>query len=84
MVVKYLQSNQIKPRLKAFALHLLISGTIFLTTALLLIYWFFPSAHFKINGGIQGLMIMFAIDIIIGPVLTLLVYNPLKLKKKNY
>ena len=60
------------------AIHAMISAIVFVATAAILIFLFFPSIHFQINGGWQGLRLMFAIDLILGPLLTFLIFNPLK------
>lgn len=78
-----LEQYHIKARLKAMSIHLVISTVIFILTALLLIYTYFPSIHFTINGGLQGLTLMFWIDIVLGPLLTFLVFNPTKPKREK-
>ena len=67
-----------RARLSAMAIHAMISAIVFVATAAILIFLFFPSIHFQINGGWQGLRLMFAIDLILGPLLTFLIFNPLK------
>ena len=67
-----------RARLSAMAIHAMISAIVFVATAAILIFLFFPSIHFQINGGGQGLRLMFAIDLILGPLLTFLIFNPLK------
>lgn len=76
--------NHLSARLKAMATHLAISLTIFIITTLVLVYLLYPDSHFWINGGVQGLMLMCWIDIILGPVLTFLVYNPTKKTKAKF
>lgn len=74
--------KQMTARLKAMSIHLCISAVLFISTALLLIYHYFPSVNFYINGGWQGLRLMFMIDIVLGPLITFLIYNPNKPKKE--
>ena len=67
-----------RARLSAMAIHAMISAIVFVATAAILIFLFFPSIHFQINVGWPGLRLMFAIDLILGPLLTFLIFNPLK------
>jgi hypothetical protein len=70
------------PKLKAFALHLAVS--ILGAAALIGIFiWFwFPMPYFLADGGWQALRLVVAIDLVLGPVLTLVVYNPRKPKRE--
>ena len=65
-------------RLQAFALHLLISGLIFIVLFAVLWLWFFPGALFAAAGGWQGVKIIALVDMVLGPCLTLIVFNPRK------
>ncbi len=73
-----LQKELRKAKIKALLIHLLISLGIFLIIAGILIFYLFPSFYFGLSGGFRGLEMMFAIDMFIGPLLTLIVYNPKK------
>ncbi|SUO93641.1 hypothetical protein [Suttonella ornithocola] len=75
--------NSFSARLKMASIHLSLSACLFAFTIFLLIHWYFPSIHFWINGGWQGTRIMFFIDIVLGPLLTFLVFNPSKPKKEK-
>jgi hypothetical protein len=62
-------------RWKAFALHLSISVVVFLLLlAVILSYWY-PGVLFSIDGGWAGLQIVIAVDLILGPLLTLIVFK---------
>lgn len=65
-------------RLKAFSIHLAISAfAFFIILYFILLHWY-PQPHFAVNGGWQGVRIMLFVDIVLGPFLTLLLFNPAK------
>lgn len=68
-------------RLRASAIHLGISATIFFATLYLILAHWFPGFHFTVDGGWQGVRIMAAVDLVLGPALTLIIFNPLKARK---
>jgi hypothetical protein len=62
-------------RFKAVGLHLVIS-LLFLGTALyFIVYHWYPAPYFTADGGWQGFRIVFLASIVLGPLLTLLVYK---------
>lgn len=68
----------IKAKIKATAIHLGISLLIFAVVVSWLIWVLYPSFYFNMSGGIQGLGLMFGVDVVLGPLLTFLVFNPHK------
>jgi hypothetical protein len=71
---------RIQNRFTATFLHFTISLIIFsFFLAVLLTYWY-PAPFFTASGGWQGLKIVAAIDLILGPSLTLIIYNRNKSK----
>lgn len=63
-------------RFSAFGTHLLTSLAIFATlTAILLLSWF-PAPFFETDGGWEGLRIVAFVDVVLGPLLTLIVFKP--------
>ena len=68
-------------RLRAAGIHLGINAAIFLGTMYLLLVHWYPGFHFAVDGGWQGLRIMAAVDLVLGPTMTLIVFNPLKARK---
>lgn len=63
-------------RLKAFTLHLSVSATIFfIVLGFILVRWY-PPPYFAYDGGWRGIRIVFGVDIVLGPLLTLIVYKP--------
>jgi hypothetical protein len=69
-------------RKQAFLTHLLISLSIFLVLLYLIIFKWFPSYYFHIDGGYRGIVTIFFVDVVLGPGLTLLVFKPGKPKLK--
>lgn len=62
-------------RMKAFSIHLGISSVIFLVLLFLLIFVWYPFPYFGADGGWQGLRIIAGVDMVLGPLLTLLVFR---------
>jgi len=65
-------------KLKAFATHVGISLVIFILLAGYIIYFWYPPPFFTSDGGWHGLRIIAAVDVVLGPFLTLIVYRPNK------
>ncbi len=63
---------------QAFALHFAISLAVFIVLVFLMMKFWFPGELFFMDGGWEGLKIIAPIDLVLGPVLTLLFYRPLK------
>ena len=72
------KSFPIQAKLKATGIHLLISLVIFILLVLWIYFDLYPSFYFNMSGGIQGLGLMFGVDVVLGPLLTFLVFNPHK------
>ncbi len=65
-------------RLRAAAIHLLISGLIAsVVTALILLLWY-PGQYAQIAKGLKLIVLVVGVDIVLGPLLTLMVFNPAK------
>lgn len=69
-------------RWRAFALHLLLSLMVFIGLAAIVVIWVFPGGLFWAAGGWDGLKIILAVDLVLGPFLTLIVFNRLKARKE--
>ncbi len=69
-------------RLKAFLIHLGLSLIIFLSLLYVIVYYWYPAPFFSTDGGWQGLRIIATVDIVLGPVLTLVIFNPKKPQNK--
>ncbi|XXQ68029.1 hypothetical protein ACKLNO_10540 [Neisseriaceae bacterium B1] len=68
----------VKQKFKAMGLHFLCSVLIFAITVWWLVSTLYPDFHFKLNGGFYGLRVMAGVDLVLGPLLTLLVYHSAK------
>lgn len=69
-------------RWKAASIHIAISATIALiVTTLMLMLWYMPPLLAATGGG-QLLLILLGVDITLGPLLTLLIFNPQKSRKE--
>jgi len=67
-------------RFQAAGTHFLISLAIFFILVILMVGWWYPGP-FMVLIGIAGLQIVIYIDLVLGPLLTLVVFNPQKRKK---
>lgn len=68
-------------RLKAFFIHLSISAGIAVSViALMLLLWYAPP-FFSALGGTQVLLILLCVDVTLGPLFTLIIFNPKKSRK---
>lgn len=74
--------QQLNGRFMAFFIHMLISiGLLALLLAVVRWAWF-PGALFDIAGGVQGLRILIPVDLVLGPLITLVVFNKAKPKSE--
>ena len=71
-------SALIKSKIKVAAIHLSISCLIFLILAYFIIFEWYPFPYFTADGGWQGIRIIALIDLVLGPFLTLIIFNPAK------
>jgi hypothetical protein len=62
-------------RTKAFLIHLGISGLIFLALLYFIVFIWYPQPYFAADGGWQGIRLVTAIDLVLGPLLTLIVFK---------
>ncbi|MGV6827247.1 MAG: hypothetical protein ACWA5Q_09735 [bacterium] len=72
------------PKLKATGTHFGISLIIFFIIVPFIYYAWYPQPYFAEAGGWQGVRILAAVDLILGPVLTFVIFNPDKAKKLLY
>lgn len=68
-------------RLRASGIHLAISAAIFAPALYLILVHWYPGFHFTVDGGWTGVNIMIAVDLVLGPLLTLIVFNPFKARR---
>lgn len=69
-------------KLRATAIHLAISTVIFAAFLYLVLAIWYPGYFFDVDGGWEGLQIMAAVDLVLGPALTLIVFNPRKKRRE--
>lgn len=62
-------------RTKAFLIHLGISAVIYLGLLYLIIFIWYPQPYFAADGGWQGIRLVTGIDMVLGPLLTLIVFK---------
>ncbi|MBQ73668.1 MAG: hypothetical protein CMQ20_01445 [Gammaproteobacteria bacterium] len=62
-------------RYRAFFYHFLISLSIFFVLAYLVLYQWYPDFFYSIDGGWEGMRIIIGVDLILGPLLTLIVFR---------
>lgn len=67
---------------KASGIHLALSMVIFLVFVYILIFHWYPLPYFHSDGGWQGMRIMLFVDVVLGPLLTLIVFNYKKSRNK--
>ncbi|MGH8562484.1 MAG: hypothetical protein ACRES4_11005, partial [Nevskiales bacterium] len=65
-------------KLRAFSIHFLISLAIFAVLLYLILFHWYPMPWFPIDGGWQGVRIMIGVDLVLGPTLTFIIFNPAK------
>jgi len=63
-------------RLKAFAIHIGISITIFLCLLVLLLGYWYKAPFFDLEDGPRAIQIIIFVDLVLGPLLTLIVFKP--------
>ena len=71
----------LKTKLKATGIHLSMSLVIFFILAYQIIYVWYPQPYFSIDGGWQGIRIVAAVDLALGPILTFLIFDLAKSRK---
>lgn len=69
-----------KTRWRATGIHLILSLLIFALLAAVIVFIWYPSFLFTTDGGWQGIRLIAGVDLILGPLLTLMVYD---VTKKN-
>lgn len=78
---RHTMRETIPHRLRAAGIHLGLSAVIFIVALYLILVQWYPGFHFTVDGGWQGVRIMVAVDLILGPMLTLIIFNPFKARK---
>ncbi|MGQ0587409.1 MAG: hypothetical protein ACT4PK_09440 [Gammaproteobacteria bacterium] len=68
-------------RLKAAGIHLGLSAVVFAVALYLILVEWYPGFHFLVDGGWRGVKIMAGVDLVLGPTLTLIIFNPFKARR---
>ena len=71
----------LKSKLKAFSAHFGISLSIFLILLYFVLTKWYPPPFFNTDGGWQGIRLITFVDLILGPTLTFVIFNPTKVRK---
>ena len=69
-------------KLKATAVHLSLSVIVFAILAYLIYYVWYPQPYFQSDGGWQGLRIIAAVDLVLGPLITFLIFDLRKSRRE--
>ena len=70
-------------RYTAFGIHLLISLFIFVVLSAVILLRWYPDYFFELDGGWEGLRLILGVDLVLGPLLTLVVFNASKPELKK-
>jgi hypothetical protein len=68
-------------RLQAAGIRFGISLLIFAIAMVLILRDWYPGFHFIVDGGWQGMRLLVVVELVLGPLLTLVVFNPLKARR---
>ena len=69
-----------KPRFMAFLIHIGTSAALIASVFTFIYFIWFPHALAAASGGLEGLTIVAAVDVVLGPLLTLVIYDIAKSK----
>jgi len=67
-----------KNRLRASGIHLCISAAVAFLAALLVFLVWYPYPYREISGGRELFVILISVDVVLGPLITLTIFNPTK------
>lgn len=70
-------------RWQAFLVHLGISTLLYVVLLYLIVFHWYPQPYFAADGGWEGVQIITGVDLVLGPVLTLIVFNRRKPELKR-
>lgn len=75
--------NSLKIRLRAFGLHLSLSLAVAILAACLVFGLWYPYPYREVSGGRELFLLLMGVDVVIGPTITFLLFNPLKKKRRE-
>ena len=76
-----MQRDLLNSKFRAFAIHFGISLLIFLSLLYFILFQWYPQPFFSTDGGWQGIRLITFVDLILGPALTFVIFNPEKVRK---
>lgn len=65
-------------KLKATGIHLSLSILVFIYLAYQIYFVWYPQPYFEVDGGWQGIRLVAAVDLVLGPFITFLIFDPRK------
>lgn len=74
----------VRNRRHATAIHLTISFAVTTLAALVVFFLWYPYPYSKISGGMKMFWVLVAIDIVVGPVLTFIIFTPIKKRRELF
>lgn len=74
--------EKILHKLKAASIHLFFSLLIFIVILYFILFEWYPEPFFTAQGGWHGIRLMAFVDLVLGPALTLIVFNHLKQRRE--
>lgn len=77
-----LTKAQLRDKVLASLTHLMVSVAVAAIAALLVIRVWYPYPHWQASGGAELLQLLITVDVVAGPVLTLVAFNRLKPRKE--
>lgn len=75
-------AGRLRAALKVAAIHFLISAVVAIVVALLVFKLWFPPPYDELIHGRKLFLLITAVDVVCGPLLTLVLFNPMKPKQK--
>lgn len=69
-------------KLKATAIHMSLSLAVFVYLGYQIYYNWYPQPYFSIDGGWQGIRLVGAVDLVLGPLITFLIFDLTKSRKE--
>ena len=69
-------------KLKASVIHFSLSFIVFVFLFFIITQIWYPGPYFESDGGWQGIQLVIAIDLILGPLMTFLIFNPNKKRRE--
>lgn len=75
---QFLKKELLQKKIKVFSIHLLLSTLLISSFFLFAMYYWFPHSSLELSGIKDVLLIILLADLVLGPALTFLVFNPIK------